>query len=142
MSEYEHVEPIRQDYLNGMTYKSIAEKYKIDQRTAKRYVERNLPLSQLEQRPYTSLLDPYESVIRSMLVSGPVFAKTIFSTLREMGYTGGYTILNRRVQQIIRDNEASGLYPPNCRRTRNIPSENKKLTQKIKEEQVYASDRI
>lgn len=101
----EKPEQIRSDYLNGMTYKAIAEKYQIDQRTAKRYVEQNLPLSQLEHRPYTSILDPYEPMIRSMLADGPVFAKTIYRKLREAGYPGGYTIVNRRVQQIIREKE-------------------------------------
>ena len=67
MYEHEHIEQIRLDYLNGMTYKAIAKKYMIDQRTAKRYVEENLPLCQLEHRPYASKLDPYESFIRKTL---------------------------------------------------------------------------
>ena len=45
MNEQVFVNQIRRDYLDGMTYKDIAGKYYIDQRTAKRYVEKNLPLS-------------------------------------------------------------------------------------------------
>lgn len=59
----EKTQPIRQDYLNGMTYKAISLKYQIDVRTAKRYVQLNLPLSDLEQRPFSSVLDPYKKQI-------------------------------------------------------------------------------
>ena len=63
----ENMQTIRQDYLNGLTYKAISMKYKIDVRTAKRYVQLNLPLSDLEQRPFSSVLDPYKSKIDNWL---------------------------------------------------------------------------
>ena len=58
---------IRLDYLGGMTYRAIAEKYQIDQRTARRYVQNNLPLSEYEHRTYPSALDPYKPLIRKWL---------------------------------------------------------------------------
>lgn len=143
MNKQAEAEPIRRDYLDGMTYKAIAEKYFIDQRTAKRYVEQNLPLSELEHRTYSSILDPYEPFIRDALASGPVFSMTIYKILREKGYKGGYTLVNRRVQQIIRENEASGLYPPDSPRSRTI--QNKKsitITERIREEEHYAAGRV
>ena len=133
------IHPIRMDRLRGMTYKAIAAKYGIDQRTAKRYAEQNLPLAQLDHRPYYSVLDEYEPVIRLMLRDGPVFARTVFARLRELGYTGGYTIVNRKVQQIIRENESLGLYPADTRRTHRAPAA-LPLTQRIKEEQQYAHE--
>ena len=58
---------IRLDYLGGMTYRAIAEKYRIDPRTARRYVQNNLPLSEYEHRTYPSALDPYKPLIRKWL---------------------------------------------------------------------------
>ena len=74
---------IKQDYLNGMTYKSIAEKYHIDQRTAKRYVSENLLLSEYEHRSYTSALDLYKPIIRAWLSQGPVYASVIRNWILE-----------------------------------------------------------
>ena len=132
-------EAIRQDHLNGMTYRAIAEKYQIDQRTAKRYADGNLPLSQLENRPFPSLLDSYESLIRARLEQGPVFASVIYRELKEQGYPGGYGIVNRRVQQIILENEAAGLYPPDTKRTHTSPP-GLPIKTKISKEKAYATD--
>ncbi len=59
----EIVQPIRQDFLNGMSYTAIASKYSIDPRTAKRYVINNLPLEELDKRPFSSVLDPFKDQI-------------------------------------------------------------------------------
>ena len=142
MNKQTHIEQIRRDYLDGMTYKDIAKKYYIDQRTAKRYAENNLPLSELFHRSYSSILDPYEPFLRSILKEGPVFAKTIYMTIKDMGYTGGYTLVNRRVQQIIRENEAAGLYPPDSPRTRTITTKQLAITKRISEEEDYVASRI
>ena len=141
----EKTEQIRSDYLNGMTFKAIAQKYQIDQRTAKRYAEQNLPLSQLEHRPYTSILDPYEPAIRNMLANGPVYAKTIYRKLREEGYSGGYTIVNRRVRQIIQENESAGLYQTNSPKAEKLSSEENYISpiaDRIREENDYVRSRI
>ena len=134
------IQPIRLDYLRGMTFRAIAEKYRIDQRTAKRYALENLPTEQLEHRPYYSILDEYESVIRLMLCERPVFARTVYTRLRELGYKGGYTIVNRKVQQIISENEALGLYPSGWKRSHLAPDA-RSLSERIKEEKRHAHDR-
>lgn len=59
--------PIRSDYLSGMSYVSIAKKYGIDPRTAKRYALNNLPNEHLEQRPFPSVLDQYKPIIDYIL---------------------------------------------------------------------------
>lgn len=92
------IQPIRQDRLDGMTYKAIAEKYHIDPRTAKRYAQKNLPLSQLEQRPFSSILDPYKPFIDEVLSDAPVPAATIFNWIVEQGYTGKYRIVAEYVR--------------------------------------------
>ena len=63
-------------------------------------------------------------------------------TIKDMGYTGGYTLVNRRVQQIIRENEAAGLYPPDSPRTRTITTKQLSITKRISEEEDYVASRI
>ena len=134
------IHPIRMDRLRGMTYKAIAEKYGIDQRTAKRYADGNLPPDNLVHRPYPSLLDDYDAEIRLLLRDGPVFSKDIYRHLRTLGYKGGYTIVNRKVQQIILEYESAGLYPKDQRRQRPSP-ELLSLTERIRKEKCHAADR-
>ena len=143
----EQAEQIRSEWLSGMTYTDIALKYGIDQRTAKRYVIYNLPLSQLGKRPFTSLLDPYDPLIRSMLADHPLSAKAVFDAIKEQGYPGGYTMVVRRVREVIAEYEASGRYPPDLPRARHISDAEKRILQqetlqyKIVKEKEYAAHR-
>lgn len=82
---YEKTQPIRQDCLNGMTYKAISLKYQIDARTAKRYVQLNQPLSDLEKRPFSSILDPYKKQIDLWLAVEKIYASTIYDCLVSKG---------------------------------------------------------
>lgn len=135
-------EQIRQDWLDGMSYKAIADKYQIDQRTAKRYVQGNLPLEDLEHRPYTSILDDFEPLIRAALHEHPVSAKAIYRMLRAEGFQGGYTIVVRRVGQIIEENELNGKYPQTTSRTRTRTLPTKEtLLHRIREEERHAASR-
>ena len=87
------VHPIRRDYLSGMSFTDIGEKYLIDPRTAKRYALNNLPLEYLENRPFSSVLDPYKEIIDSWLVNGRIFSTLIHDRLIELGCTCSYTTL-------------------------------------------------
>lgn len=48
----EIIQPIRQDFLNGMSFTAIRKKYSIDPRTAKGYAINNLPLEELDKTPF------------------------------------------------------------------------------------------
>ena len=104
------VHPIRQDYLSGMSYVAIGDKYGIDPRTAKRYALNNLPLEDLEQRPFSSVLDPYKAMIDQWLLNGRIFATTIHDRLIEQGCLCGYTIVNNYVKKKISEYEKAGVY--------------------------------
>jgi len=110
MNPNEIVQPIRQDYLSGMSYAAIGEKYEIDPRTAKRYAQNNIPLESLEQRPFASVLDPYKEMIDHWLLNGRIFATIIHDRLIEHGCNCGYTIVNDYVRKKITEFEASGVY--------------------------------
>lgn len=104
------IHPIKQDFLNGMSYASIGRKYSIDQRTAKRYVINNLPLEELDQRPFSSVLDPYKDLINYWLLKGPIFSRIIHDRLIEYGCNCGYTIVNDYVRMKMLEYEKSGVY--------------------------------
>ena len=104
------IHPIRHDYLSGMSFVGIGKKYDIDQRTAKRYALQNIPLEHLEQRPFTSVLDPYKTDIDKWLLDGLVFATTIHDRLIEKGCMCSYTIVNDYVRKKIDEYEKSGIY--------------------------------
>lgn len=107
------VHPIREDYLNGMSFVAIGEKYMIDPRTAKRYALNNLPLAHLDNRPFESILDPYKASIDKWLLNGRIFATMIHDRLIEQGCECGYTIVNDYVRKKIDEYEKNGLYK-NC----------------------------
>ena len=136
----EMIQPIRQDYLDGMTYKAIAIKYQIDVRTAKRYVQLNLPLSELEQRPFTSILDPYKPKIDVWLTKEKIYASTIYDWLIAEGCDCGYTIVNKYVQEKIREFEDRGFYHQAYKKVRKI-QENKSVLMKSKEEKNHVNSR-
>jgi len=106
------VHPIRHDYLSGMSFSAIGEKYDIDPRTAKRYALNNLPLEHLDNRPFSSVLDPYKKLIDSWLVNGRIFATTIHDRLAELGCMCSYTTVNDYVRRKIDEYEESGVYKP------------------------------
>ena len=108
----EIVYPIRKDYLSGMSFSAIAEKYAVDPRTAKRYALDNLPLEYLDSRPFSSVLDPYKELIDQWLLNGRIFATLVHDRLIEQGCVCGYTIVNEYVRKKIREYEESGVYKP------------------------------
>ena len=125
------VNPIRQDYLSGMSFVSIGEKYRIDQRTAKRYAILNLPLEYLDNRPFPSVLDPYKESIDHWLLKGRIFATTIHDRLIEEGCKCGYTIVNDYVRSKIDEYEKAGIYKPYIHnKKRKIPHNDKVSTEK------------
>jgi len=109
------IHQIRKDYLSGMSFSAIAEKYSIDPRTAKRYAINNIPLEYLENRPFSSVLDPYKHLIDQWLLNGRIFASLIHDRLKEKGCVCGYTIVNDYVRKKIDEYEKSGIYKPHLR---------------------------
>ena len=120
--------PIRSDYLAGMSFTAIGEKYLIDPRTAKRYALNNLPLEYLDKRPFTSVLDPYKVLIDQWLLNGRIFATTIHDHLIEQGCKCSYTIVNDYVNKKITEYEKTGIYKPRPRYLRDRTSLKDKIS--------------
>jgi hypothetical protein len=140
MAQEQQVNPIKQDYVNGLTYRAIAEKYMIDARTARRYVELNLPMSDLEQRPFTSVLDPYKGRIDSWLSKERCYASVIYEWLALEGCRCGYGIVNRYVQEKIREYAKAGRYKEPGKKSRQLPGP-ASITIKSEEEKSHVINR-
>ena len=91
---------LRMEYLKGATYKALAEKYQIDQRTARRYVQLNLPFEEYEHRPYKSVLTAHKHFIRKWVLEEGASSACIHRRLLEAGCQCSYSLVNRFVQQI------------------------------------------
>ena len=146
---FQSCQPLRREYLQGATYKAIAEKYQIDQRTAKRYVQLNLPLEEYEHRPYSSVLNRYMDHIRKWIFQDHLSSAQIHRTLLENGCHCSYSLVNRAVQRILRNECSSDLSYGSTislgelgdnRQTMQHSSTNtvKPLSEKIQEERIYA----
>ena len=76
-----------------------------------RYATQNLPLSELEHRPFPSILDPYKPWIDSMLALAPLPASTLYDWLVDMGYPGKYRTVASYVQKVrTRDGDISAAH--------------------------------
>lgn len=135
-------EVIRQDHINGLSYKAIGEKYQIDARTAKRYVELNLPLSELEKRPFSSILDPYKKYIDQQIRFYHCKSSDIHRWLKENGCTCSYSLVNRYVQKKILEYEKYGsINDSNNNRKIDHKETNLSIQRKIDEEKKHVYDR-
>ena len=135
-------EQLRAEHMKGMTYKAIAEKYFIDQRTAKRYVELNLPLSELYSRTYVSILDPYKSYIDIWVTKGNRQFRQLYEDLKARGYTGSYHLMYRYARKAI-DALPAARDIPGEEIAENIPQKTsvrtKPIASRIEEEKKYAA---
>jgi transposase len=100
MIDYEQYCQIKDYHDNRrLTVAQIARELHLDERTVARWVaaEKFRPR---KASPRPSKLDPYKKQIVRWLESHPYTAAQIFLRLREVGYTGGITIVKDYVHQI------------------------------------------
>jgi len=100
MIDYETYAKIR-TYINdyGLKYRQAAEKLQLDQRTVARWANQDKYLPR-KITPKKSKLDPYKEEILSMLEKHPYTASQIFQKIKENGFNGGITIVEKYVRKI------------------------------------------
>ena len=82
-------EVMRLHYLEGLPIRAIARRLRLARRTVKRHLGTLAPREKNVQ-PRTSLLEPFDARIRSLLEETPELrAPQIIERLRPAGYTGG-----------------------------------------------------
>jgi transposase len=88
-------------YVEGLSMRAIARRLHLARRTVQRHLAKLPPAPKPTPVPHTSLLDPYDAAIRALLKDTPELkAPQILERIRELGYSGGITILRDRVQEL------------------------------------------
>src|SRR5271165_7637150 len=79
----------------GVSVSAIARRVGLDRKTVRRYIAQGLePPAYGPRQPRISQLQRFESYLRERLASFPqLTARRLHRDLRDLGYTGGYTIL-------------------------------------------------
>ena len=88
-------------HRKGYKQRAIARKLGISRNTVKKYIEDpELVLSPAKPRQRISLLDPFHDNMEAWLNEDDYTATWIYDRLVNMGFTGSYEIVKRRVSQI------------------------------------------
>ena len=88
-------------HRKGLTQRAIARKLGISRNTVKKYIDDpELILAPATPRQRKSLLDPFHDNIDAWLNDDDYTAAWIYDRLVNMGFTGSYEIVKRRVAQV------------------------------------------
>lgn len=89
-------------HRRGMTQRAIARELGISRNTVKKYIENpDLAFERPQVPPRKSKLDPYTDTIKAWLEEDKGYTATwIYDRLTNMGFTGSYEIVKRRVRHI------------------------------------------
>jgi transposase len=91
-------EVLRLFFVEGLTIRAIARKMSMARKTVRRIIGRDLPERATVRRSRDSLLDPFDALIREEMKRTPSLrAPAMLERLREVGYTGGVSILRDRM---------------------------------------------
>ncbi|MGD9730491.1 MAG: IS21 family transposase, partial [Nitrospiraceae bacterium] len=95
-------------HRQGVSVSAIARRVGLDRKTVRRYIAQGLePPSYGPRQPRVTQLRAFEPFLRQRLTAFPqLTGRRLHRELRELGYTGGYTILTDLLRE-IRPNEPS-----------------------------------
>ena len=71
-----------------LSYVELGRKYRMDQRTAKRYAESPQKPKYTLREPKPTKMDPYKQIMDEWLEEAPYSAQRILEKLQEMGFDG------------------------------------------------------
>ena len=83
----------------GLKTAQIAEALNLDPKTVEKWIDRRT-YQQRQGRKRSSKLDSFRGLIAAQLERHPYSTQQLFQQLRQLGYTGGYSILKDFVRQI------------------------------------------
>ncbi len=89
-------------YARYGTIKATARELKVRRKTVRRVVRGEKPRP-ANRSPRSSKLDPYRSVIKRLVLEDKLTATLVLEEIRQLGYSGGYSILKDYVR-LIRPN--------------------------------------
>src|SRR5271166_1333743 len=96
-------------HRQGVSVSAIARRVGLDRKTVRRYIAQGLePPAYGPRQPRVSQLQRFESYLRERLAAVPqLTGRRLHRDLRDLGYTGGYTILT----DLLRDIRPAGMSP-------------------------------
>jgi transposase len=89
-------------HREGVTVSAIARRVGLDRKTVRRYIARGLePPVYGPRKPRTTQLQQFERYLRERIAAFPqLTGRRLHRELRDLGYTGGYTILTEFLRDI------------------------------------------
>ena len=89
-------------HRQGITVSAIARRVGLDRKTVRRYIARGLePPVYGPRKPRTTQLQQFERYLRERIAAFPqLTGRRLHRELRDLGYTGGYTILTEFLRDI------------------------------------------
>jgi transposase len=89
-------------HRQGVTVSAIARRIGLDRKTVRRYIARGLePPVYGPRKPRTTQLQQFERYLRERIAAFPqLTGRRLHRELRDLGYTGGYTILTEFLRDI------------------------------------------
>jgi transposase len=89
-------------HRQGVTVSAIARRVGLDRKTVRRYIARGLePPVYGPRKPRTTQLQQFERYLRERIAAFPqLTGRRLHRELRDLGYTGGYTILTEFLRDI------------------------------------------
>src|SRR6201997_2170511 len=96
-------------HRQGVSISAIARRVALDRKTVRRYIAQGLePPSYGPRQPRMSQLRAFEPYLRERLAAFPqLTGRRLHRELRDLGYSGGYTILTDLLREIRPDNGPS-----------------------------------
>jgi transposase len=94
-------EVLRLGLVEGVAVRAIARRLKMARKTVRQILGRSVPQPTTAAAARGSMLDAYDSTIRSIVDDVPdIRAPAVLERLRPLGYTGGVTILRERIHRL------------------------------------------
>ncbi len=91
---------IRDLYAQGLSISEIARRTGFDRKTVSNYLKTKEPPEYKERAKKESKLDKYKDYIIKKLHEGPFTAIRLFREIKEMGFTGKYTIVKDFIHKV------------------------------------------
>jgi len=94
-------EVLRLGLVEGIAVRQIAKRLRMARKTVRKILGLHRAPPKPASEPRGSMLDPYETAIRTLLDDTPeMLAPAVLERLRPLGYTGGVTIVRQRLRYL------------------------------------------
>ena len=98
---------LRDLYARGFNYSDISKRTGFDRKTVSKHIKSKTPPESKKRGKRESKLDKYKDYLIEKLNEGPFTAVRLFREIKEMGFTGQYTI----VKDFVRENRPQRSIP-------------------------------